>query len=203
MLRGKCLAWISHCAQGGRSPVGERAASLCWVPVDDQVRHLLDRLVSPRSPLKPSRAVEPSDWLLPRPRDLRASYVRIRRALTTTAQRAGVSLPALKELIDHKSLRMTLRYVQVSQNDLQREFHAASLKLANSHSPLPMPLAAMGPDVSTGLPALSQALAITQHLLEMYRRQLSNGAEQRTLNRLTNRLTKVATELASLTTPPN
>jgi hypothetical protein len=112
-------------------------------------------------------------------------------------------LPALKELNDHKSLRMTLRYVQVSQNDLQREFHAASLKLANSHSPLPMPLAAMGPDVSTGLPALSQALAITQHLLEMYRRQLSNGAEQRTLNRLTNRLTKVATELASLTTPPN
>jgi hypothetical protein len=114
-----------------------------------------------------------------------------------------VSLPALKELIDHKSLRMTLRYVQVSQNDLQREFHAASLKLANSHPPLPMPLAAMGPDVSTGLPALSQALAITQHLLEMYRRQLSNGAEQRTLNRLTNRLTKVATELASLSTPPN
>jgi hypothetical protein len=37
----------------------------------------------------------------------------------------------------------------------------------------------------------------------MYRRQLSNGAEQRTLNRLTNRLTKVATELASLSTPPN
>jgi hypothetical protein len=63
---------------------------------------------------------------------------------------------------------MTLRYVQVSQNDLQREFHAARLKLANSHPPLPMPLAAMGPDVSTGLPAVSQALATTWHLLEMY-----------------------------------
>jgi len=114
-----------------------------------------------------------------------------------------VGLPALKETLGHKSLRMTLHYVQVSQNDLQREFHAARLKLANSHPLHPMPLAAIGPDVSTGLPAVSQALATTQHLLEMYRRQLSNGAEQRTLNRLTNRLTKVATELASLTTPPN
>jgi hypothetical protein len=112
-----------------------------------------------------------------------------------------VSLRALKELLGHKSVRMTLRYVQVSQNDLQGEFHAASLKLANSPPPLPMPLAAMGPDVSAGLPTVSQALATTQHLLEMYPRQLSNAAEQYTLKRLTNRLAKIATELASPSTP--
>ena len=64
-----------------------------------------------------------------------------------------------------------------------------------------MPLPAMGPDVSTGLPDVSQALATTQHLLEMYRRHLSNGAVQRMLNRLANRLAKIATELTSLSTP--
>jgi len=37
--------------------------------------------------------------------------------------RLGVSLPALMRLLGHKDIRMTLRYVQVTQQDLQREFH--------------------------------------------------------------------------------
>jgi site-specific recombinase XerD len=60
-----------------------------WVPVDDEVRRILDRLVSLRSQTIPSSAVEPCDWLLPRTRDLRTSYLRIRRALSAAAQRAG------------------------------------------------------------------------------------------------------------------
>jgi len=193
-----------------------------WVPVDDEVRRILDRLVSLRSPTTSSSQVEPSPWLLPRTRCLQTSYYRIRRALTTAAQqagcsapllphqlrhsyatellRAGVSLPALKELLGHKSLRMTLRYVQVSQNDLQREFHSARLKLAHSHPPLPLPLARLAPDASTGLPAASQALATSRHLLEMYRRQLPKGIARRTLDRLANRLTKIATTLETLFT---
>ncbi len=39
--------------------------------------------------------------------------------------RLGVSLPALMQLLGHKDIRMTLRYVQVTQQDLQREFHRA------------------------------------------------------------------------------
>jgi integrase len=193
-----------------------------WVPVDDEVRRILDRLVSLRSQTTLSSAVEPCDWLLPRTRDLQTSYLRIRRALSAAAQRAGcsapvlphqlrhsyatellragVSLPALKELLGHKSLRMTLRYVQVSQNDLQREFHSARLKLANSHPLLPLPLAGLAPDASAGLPAVSHALAATQHLLVMYRQQLPKGVVRRTLDRLANRLTKIATELEALST---
>src|SRR5712691_4950987 len=39
--------------------------------------------------------------------------------------RLGVSLPALMQLLGRKDIRMTLRYVQVTQQDLQREFHTA------------------------------------------------------------------------------
>ena len=34
--------------------------------------------------------------------------------------RLGVSLPALMQLLGHKDIRMTLRYVQVTQHDLKR-----------------------------------------------------------------------------------
>ena len=39
--------------------------------------------------------------------------------------RRGISLPALKELMGHKDIRMTLRYLKVTQPDLQREFYRA------------------------------------------------------------------------------
>jgi len=113
--------------------------------------------------------------------------------------RAGVSLPAVKLLLGHKCLTMTLRYVQVSQNDLQREFHTARLKLATPHPPLS--LAATEPNPSTGLPAVSLSLATTQHLLEMYRRQLPDGTIRRKLNRLANRLSKVSSEVEALSAP--
>jgi site-specific recombinase XerD len=39
--------------------------------------------------------------------------------------RAGVSLPAVVKLLGHKSPRMTLQYLEITQQDLQREFHLA------------------------------------------------------------------------------
>jgi site-specific recombinase XerD len=39
--------------------------------------------------------------------------------------RLGVSLPALLQMMGHKDIRMTLRYVEVVQRDLQRKFHRA------------------------------------------------------------------------------
>ncbi len=53
---------------------------------------------------------------------------------------------------------------------------------------------------SAGLPAVSQALATTQHLLEMCRRQLPKGVVRRRLDRLANRLTKIAAKLGVLST---
>jgi len=49
--------------------------------------------------------------------------------------RLGVSLPRLMQLLGHKDIRMTLRYVLVTRQDLQREFHAA-----RQHGPHPHPV---------------------------------------------------------------
>src|SRR6516164_568520 len=84
--------------------------------------------------------------LLPRYGGHYALYQTLRLALATAAKRAGcsspatphqlrhtfasemlrlgVGLPALMQLLGHKDIRMTMRYLQVTQQDLQREFHA-------------------------------------------------------------------------------
>ena len=107
--------------------------------------------------------------------------------------RLGVSLPALMQLLGHKDIRMTLRYVQVTQLDLQREFHQARQNAAHSHR---LPTLALPKDIpSAGLPIIFQALEATRHLLEMYRRQLGNEKSRRTLQRLDKRLRAVASQL--------
>jgi hypothetical protein len=110
--------------------------------------------------------------------------------------RLGVSLPAVMQLLGHKDIRMTLRYVEVTQHDLQREFHTARLNIAQSHRlPVPsIPNCAAAAD----LPGIRQALNAARHLLESYRRQLSNATTQRTLGRLDKRLLAVATQLDQL-----
>jgi hypothetical protein len=37
------------------------------------------------------------------------------------------------QLLGHKDIRMTLRYVEVTQQDLQREFHQARQNAGHSH----------------------------------------------------------------------
>jgi hypothetical protein len=110
--------------------------------------------------------------------------------------RLGVGLPALMRLLGHKDIRMTLRYVQVTQLDLQREFHAAH---RNSAHRMPT-LSATSSPLNAGLPGILQALTATRHLLEMYRRQLDEDKTRRKLQRLGRRLLAVAAEVEQLAT---
>jgi len=97
------------------------------------------------------------------------------------------------QLLGHKDVRMTLRYVQVTQQDLQREFHQARQNAVHPHR---LPTLALPKDIpSVGLPSICQALVATRHLLEMYRRQLGNEKSRRTLQRLDKRLLAVASQL--------
>jgi hypothetical protein len=107
--------------------------------------------------------------------------------------RLGVSLPALMQLLGHKDIRMTLRYVQVTQHDLQREFHASRLNVPQPHR-LSIP-SVPNCSASADLPGIRLALAAVRHLLEMYRRQLTDTRIQRTLRRLDKRLLAVASQL--------
>ena len=103
--------------------------------------------------------------------------------------RSGVSLPALMKLLGHSTPKMTLLYAEVTQTDLQREFH-----LARSHPRHLMPPAKVAASVSgpqADLPGVLHSLQAAQHVLEMFRRTLPDGSDRRILDRLANRLTKI------------
>jgi len=118
---------------------------------------------------------------------------RLRHTFASEMVRLGVSLPALMKMLGHKDIRMTLRYVEVTQLDLQREFHAARQNTVESHRipVLPVPQCLTTND----LPGVLQAISATRHLLEMYRRQLEDEKERHRLQRLDKRLLNVAAQL--------
>ncbi len=195
-----------------------------WVPADDNIRHFLARILALRGPTPGAQPATSSHWLLLQPDGHPVSYHQMRQALTGAARRAGcsvpirphqlrhtfatemlragVSLPALKELLGHRDIRMTMVYVAVTQNDLQRQYHLARQTISRRHV---MPeLSALDPAVIANLPtipAILQSLACARHLLEMFRRQLSDDKTRRKLHRLDKRLFAVASELHSLNTP--
>ncbi|HEY6273036.1 MAG TPA: hypothetical protein VIX19_13735, partial [Terriglobales bacterium] len=108
--------------------------------------------------------------------------------------RCGISLPALKELMGHKDIRMTLRYLKVTQPDLQREFYRAR---HNTAQPYCIPSLSVSTTTSD-LPGIRRAIAAARHLLEMYRRQLSDDKTRRRLQRLGRRLLDIDQQLQNI-----
>jgi site-specific recombinase XerD len=118
----------------------------------------------------------------------------LRHTYATEMVRAGVSLPALMTLLGHVKAEMTMKYVQVAGNDLQREFHLAR---SQPRHLAPQPKT---PAISprAGLDGVADALLFTRHTIEMFRRSLSDGPPKRCLDRLSNRLTKILCEVRKL-----
>jgi hypothetical protein len=108
--------------------------------------------------------------------------------------RLGVSLPALMLLLGHKNISMTLRYVQITQQDLQREFHLALQNATQRHF-IPKLLSTDSASTIPGLDGVKRALGAARHLLEIHRRDLTDKKSQRHLQRLENRLVAVVFEL--------
>jgi site-specific recombinase XerD len=190
------------------------------VPADPEIRRIVERILTLRTSASPSRLAKSQGFLLPRRGGRFALVLTLQRALIQAAKRAGcssshvtphrlrhsyatemlrlgVSLPALMRLLGHKDIRMTLRYCAVTLQDLQREFHQARQKA----TPHRLPLLALPKDnLRPELPGIRQALAATRHLLEMFRRQLSNEKTKRKLGRLDRRLRAVASQLERINT---
>ena len=102
----------------------------------------------------------------------------------------------MMQLLGRKDIRMTLRYVQVTQ--LTTRVPTARERAAQPHRApvLSVPNSPAGAD----LPTIRQALAATRHLLEMYRRRLDDSKIQRKLQRLGKRLLAVASQLDRIAT---
>lgn len=192
------------------------------VPVDENVRHIFTRILALRVLAPASRLVKSTGLLLPRSGGFYALYQTLSDTLTRAAERAGcsqrvtphrlrhtfasemlrlgVSLPALMQLLGHKDIRMTLRYLQVTQQDLQREFHLARQNATQRHLVPKLLLPECTSSTSSDLPSICRALTAARHLLEMYRRQLGDERTRHKLQRLDKRLLCVAMELDRLTT---
>jgi hypothetical protein len=114
----------------------------------------------------------------------------LRHTYATEMVRAGVSLPALMTLLGHVKAEMTMKYVLVVGDDLQREFHLAR---SQPRHLAPQPKA---PAISprAGLEGVVDSLLFAQHAMEMYRRSLPNGSPRQCLDHLSNRLTKILSE---------
>jgi integrase len=111
--------------------------------------------------------------------------------------RAGVSFPAVMKLLGHTSPEMTMRYLDVVLTDLQREFELAR---SQPRHLAPQPKAPFA-SLRKGFGGVIDSLLAAQHVLEMFRRALPNGTPRRRLDRLSNRLTKILSEVRKLTTP--
>jgi len=187
------------------------------VPVDPEVQRIVARILALRALAPPSKLAKSQGLLLPSRGGYFALRDTLRRALAQAAKRAGcsthvmshrlrhsyatemlrlgVSLPALMQLLGHKDIHMTLRYVEVTQQDLQREFHQARQNAAPPHRLPTLPLLKAVP--SADLPGIRQALQAAHHLLEMYRRGLGNEQAKLKLQRLKRRLLAIASQLDS------
>jgi integrase len=191
------------------------------VPLDAEGLRLINRIRELRAQLSARRLEKSDGFLLPRVGRRFALFQMLRLALADFAKRAGctdairitphrlrhtwasdmlrcgVSLLALKELMGHKDIRMTLRYLKITQPDLQREFYRAR---HNAPQPYRIPSLSVAASTTLDLPGIRHALAATRHLLEMYRRQLTDDQASRRIQRLDRRLLDVDQALQNIAT---
>jgi len=185
-----------------------------WVPIDSAVHQIVERLRA----LRPSNASSSDPFLLPRNRAretlihrVRAAFRDVVSAVGITARlvphqnrhtyatemlRAGVSFPAVMQLLGHTSPEMTLLYLKITQPDLQREYHQAlshPRHLAPSFRALPQSSSARA-----DLPTLLHAIDAAEYVLQTLCRTLPANSDRRLLTRVGRRLSKILKQLRSI-----
>ena len=120
----------------------------------------------------------------------------LRHTYASEMLRSGVDFPAIMKLLGHASPDMTMLYLDIALTDLQRELH-----LARSQPRHLVPLPKTQVASRAGLEGVIDSLLTAQHVTEMYRRNLPDGAPRRCLDRLSNRLTKILSEARKLDAP--
>jgi site-specific recombinase XerD len=212
-LSADCLCHLGGDDWALHVPVG-KLHNERWTPVDPQVRSIVARLRF----LGTLLPAAPAEFLLPRPagRDALGNQLRaalceaateagirthivphqLRHTYATSLLRAGVSLPALMKLLGHRTANMTLRYVEITQKDLQREFHLAR-QCPRHLIPLPASLPAPDTDLADAA-AVLERLSAAIRLLQLYQQHNSAADSNKSLQLLLRRLVRVRSRFQKL-----
>jgi integrase len=118
-----------------------------------------------------------------------------RHTYATEMLRFGVTLPAVMKLLGHTSADMTMLYLDVSLADLRREYEQA---LSQPRHLIPVPKRPAASPRS-GVDGVIDALLYVQHLIELFRRNLTDKAVRRAFDRVANRLSKMLSQIRKLT----
>lgn len=211
-LAADCLQHLQNDQWALHVPIG-KLHNERWVPVDDEARVIVARLRYLRT-LPPAA---PADLLLPRPSglqelcgDMRKTLCdaaaaagitahivphQLRHTYATSLLRAGISLPALMKLLGHRTANMTLRYVEITQQDLQREFHLARTKPRHL---LPIAIAtAQSPSSDVHTRHVRESVSECVRLIEQFAEQ-NPSADQRGLALLVRRLVRIRSQFAKI-----
>ena len=128
---------------------------------------------------------------------------RLRHTYATEMARAGMPVPALMKLLGHKTPKMTMRYVQVAQNDVREAYDQAMTQLSVIRSvqsralpSLPVPAAAL--PQHTGSDQLIKLMEAMITCLESHRRDELDASRSKQLHRFTKRMRKAGYDLKDI-----
>ncbi len=125
---------------------------------------------------------------------------RLRHSFATEMARAGMPVPALMKLLGHKTPKMTMRYVEVAQNDVREAYDQAMTQLSVIRSvqrrTLPVPAAAL--PQQTGSDQLLNLMEAMITCLESHRRDELGATRSKQLNRFIKRMRKAGYDLKDI-----
>jgi site-specific recombinase XerD len=223
-LTTDCLRYLDHDQWALRVPLG-KLHNERWIPVHEEIRQIIARILSLRNAFLPVAHRPSQNLLFSLPyrhayccellrRKLAAVARRagcsthvtphqLRHTFATEMLRAGMSLPALKEILGHRSIRMTMRYISITQMDLQQQYLEARHKIASLHVLPKLPISSKVPrHLSLNLDAICASLTTARHMLEMYRRNGSHKDTDKKLRCLANRVSSILKKISELDNAP-
>lgn len=124
---------------------------------------------------------------------------RLRHTYATEMLRAGMPLPVLMKILGHRSVAMTLRYLLVTLGDTRRAYLASmeSVK-ARYRLPEPPPRDDRTQSMPTTVTMVTPQLTTIAAEMESLRRDSAQGPQRKKLQRLVERLHRLANDLEGL-----
>jgi len=131
---------------------------------------------------------------LEKPDGLEITTHRLRHTFATELLNAGLSLAALRQLLGHRSMNMTLRYVRLAPNRLRQDYLAANAKARERYGRVPeAPRTAQLDNDTTSATTVAEVVRRIKRDAAMF----SDGQKART-RRIARQLTNIGIQLGEL-----